>query len=81
MIPLPPLDGGRVAVGLLPRPLARPLAQLERVGLLILILAMFLVPFMAAELLHIEFNPIAWLIGPPYAALFRFFLEVAGVLR
>ena len=27
MLPLPPLDGGRVAVGLLPRPLAYPLAR------------------------------------------------------
>ena len=33
MFPLPPLDGGRVAVGLLPLPLARPLASLERWGL------------------------------------------------
>src|SRR4051794_8019214 len=29
MLPSPPLDGGRVAVGLLPRPLALPLARLE----------------------------------------------------
>ncbi|MEY9437177.1 Zn-dependent protease [Bradyrhizobium elkanii] len=29
MMPIPPLDGGRVAVGLLPRPLAIPLARLE----------------------------------------------------
>jgi Zn-dependent protease len=29
MLPIPPLDGGRVAVGLLPRPLALPLARLE----------------------------------------------------
>ena len=31
MLPLPPLDGGRVAVGLLPAPLAIQLARLERV--------------------------------------------------
>ena len=37
MIPLPPLDGGRVAVGLLPRFLACPLARLERYGMLIVI--------------------------------------------
>src|ERR1700722_2127087 len=42
MIPLPPLDGGRVAVGLLPRALGRPLARLERAGMLILIVALFL---------------------------------------
>src|SRR6266404_7213008 len=38
MLPLPPLDGGRVAVGLLPRFLAYPLARLERYGMLILLL-------------------------------------------
>ena len=29
MLPIPPLDGGRVAVGLLPRVLAYPLSRLE----------------------------------------------------
>ncbi len=35
--PLPPLDGGRVLVGLLPRPLSAKLARVERFGFLILI--------------------------------------------
>ena len=37
LFPLPPLDGGRVAVGLLPRGLAFPLARLEPYGMFILI--------------------------------------------
>ena len=37
MFPLPPLDGGRIAVSILPDFLARPLARLEPYGLLILI--------------------------------------------
>ena len=37
LIPMPPLDGGRIAVGMLPNVLAIPLARLERWGLLILI--------------------------------------------
>ncbi len=37
LIPLPPLDGGRIAVGLLPMQFAAPLAQLERYGLFILV--------------------------------------------
>ena len=44
MIPLPPLDGGRVAVGLLPRPLAIPFARLERFGMLILIFLLLVLP-------------------------------------
>lgn len=37
LFPLPPLDGGRIAVGLLPDALAVPLARLERYGMAILI--------------------------------------------
>jgi Zn-dependent protease len=78
MIPLPPLDGGRVAVGLLPRPLARPLARLERTGMLILILIMFLVPFGAAELGY-DFNPLAWLLVPIFNLLLEGVATLAGL--
>jgi Zn-dependent protease len=44
MIPLPPLDGGRVAVGLLPRALAVPLARLERFGFVVLLLLVLVLP-------------------------------------
>jgi len=37
LLPLPPLDGGRVAVGLLPGPLAWRLSRLEPYGFFILI--------------------------------------------
>jgi Zn-dependent protease len=78
MIPLPPLDGGRVAVGLLPRALGRPLARLERAGMLILIVALFLVPFLAGELGY-NFNPVAWLLLPPFNALFHAIVTLAGL--
>jgi Zn-dependent protease len=35
LLPIPPLDGGRVAVGLLPRAAAEPLARLEPFGFII----------------------------------------------
>jgi Zn-dependent protease len=44
LLPIPPLDGGRVAVGLLPLALARIWAQLERAGILIVLLAVFILP-------------------------------------
>ena len=50
MLPIPPLDGGRVAVGLLPRPLAAPLARLEPYGMLILIGLLILLPLAGAQL-------------------------------
>ena len=44
LLPIPPLDGGRIAVGLLPLELARRWAQLERYGILLVILVVFLLP-------------------------------------
>ena len=49
MMPIPPLDGGRVAVGLLPRPLADPLARLEPLGMLILIGILILLPLAGSQ--------------------------------
>src|SRR4051812_24537206 len=50
MMPTPPLDGGRVAVGLLPRVLAYPLSRLEPYGMLILIGLLILLPVIGAQL-------------------------------
>ena len=50
MLPLPPLDGGRVAVGLLPNALAVPLSRLEPYGMLILIGLLILLPVVGAQL-------------------------------
>jgi Zn-dependent protease len=44
LLPIPPLDGGRVVVGLLPLELARVWAQLERYGILIVLGLVFLLP-------------------------------------
>jgi Zn-dependent protease len=41
LLPLPPLDGGRIAVSLLPNHLARPFSQIERYGFFILIALLF----------------------------------------
>ena len=49
MMPIPPLDGGRVAVGLLPRALAVPLARLEPVGMLILIGLLIVLPLAGSQ--------------------------------
>jgi Zn-dependent protease len=49
MMPIPPLDGGRVAVGLLPRFLAYPLSRLEPFGMLILIGILILLPLAGSQ--------------------------------
>jgi Zn-dependent protease len=49
MLPIPPLDGGRVAVGLLPKWLAAPLARLEPYGMLILIGLLIILPLAGSQ--------------------------------
>jgi Zn-dependent protease len=50
MFPLPPLDGGRIAIGVLPDALASPLARLEPYGMLILIGLLFILPMLGTQL-------------------------------
>ncbi|HML09452.1 MAG TPA: site-2 protease family protein [Stellaceae bacterium] len=76
MLPLPPLDGGRVAVGLLPRALAMPLARLEPYGMLIL-MGLFFLSYLSAQAGY-ALNPFYWLIAVPANALIRFVLVVTG---
>jgi len=76
MLPFPPLDGGRVAVGILPRFLARPLARVEPYGMMILML-IFVVSYIGARS-GSGFNLLGWLIGVPADALIRLVLLVTG---
>jgi Zn-dependent protease len=77
MLPLPPLDGGRVAVGLLPRSLAYPLARLEPLGIPILLLLLFVLPWVGRQI-GINLNILAYVIGVPMEALIRFVLTITG---
>ncbi len=61
MIPVPPLDGVRLAVGLLPKYYSYQLAKLERYGLFIIIGGLFLLPLLGKEI-GIPLEPIHWFI-------------------
>ena len=50
LLPLPPLDGGRILVGILPKALAAPIAQIEPYGLLIIIALLIFLPMLGAQL-------------------------------
>jgi Zn-dependent protease len=76
LLPLPPLDGGRVAVGLLPRPLARRLAAIEPYGMMILI-GLILVSYLGIRF-GLGFSLLGWLIGGPADWLYQFVLAVTG---
>jgi Zn-dependent protease len=77
MIPLPPLDGGRVAVGLLPDVLARPLAGLERYGILIIIGMLFVLPMLGSQLGK-DLNVLSWLFSGPANAVIGTILHLTG---
>jgi len=77
LIPLPPLDGGRVAVGLLPNVLAAPLARLAPYGMGIVIGAFFILPILAAQLgLHLDL--FAQLVERPTSAIIDTILRLTG---
>ncbi len=78
MIPLPPLDGGRVAVGLLPPAIASPLATLERFGLFIIIALLF-VPRWIGNELGADLDIIGSWVGGTVMFLFRVVVGMAGL--
>jgi Zn-dependent protease len=77
MLPLPPLDGGRVAVGLLPNALAFPLARLEPYGIMILLLLLFLLPYVGSQI-GLDLNLLGRVIAGPTDLLIRLVLAVTG---
>jgi len=79
MIPLPPLDGGRVAVGLLPPTLARQFSRIERFGFIILLSALFLLPYLGRQV-GVDLNIFAWLVGAPTEYLMRWLLTSFGLI-
>jgi Zn-dependent protease len=77
MMPIPPLDGGRVAVGILPRPLAMPLARLEPFGMLILIAILILLP-LAGSQFGLNLDVISQVLRKATDAIIRFILLLTG---
>ncbi len=77
MLPIPPLDGGRVAVGLLPNVLAVPLARLEPYGMLILIGILILLP-LAGSQLGLNLDVISVILRTLTGYVLRLLLVVTG---
>lgn len=73
MLPIPPLDGGRVAVGLLPRSLAAPLARIEPVGLVIVIGLFVVLPMLGTGI-----DPMRLLLLEPARVLIDVIAIVTG---
>jgi Zn-dependent protease len=77
MLPILPLDGGRVLTGLLPSRLAARYAATERYGLMIVLGLAFIVP-MIADQLGCRVNPLAWVLLPMIQAVYRVLLTLTG---
>ncbi len=72
MLPIPPLDGGRVAVGLLPPRLAAPYARLEGAGMFIVLGMLFILPMMGLNLF-------IWLVAIPVQVLGGLVFTMVGL--
>jgi Zn-dependent protease len=77
MLPLPPLDGSKVVAPFLPIELARPYLALERFGMLILLLLVFVAPVLAARS-GIDFDVFRWLVRDPALEVMRVILSAVG---
>ncbi|WP_027283973.1 site-2 protease family protein [Rubritepida flocculans] len=73
LFPVPPLDGGRILVGLLPLRAAMAWARLEPVGLFLVIGVLFLLPMAVPE-----FRPMDWFVRELVRPAFSLVLRAAG---
>jgi len=79
LFPLPPLDGGRIVVGLLPNELANRFARLERYGMMILIGFVIVLPLLGSQL-GVDLSFVSHFISISTGAVIRVILRLTGNL-
>ena len=77
LFPLPPLDGGRIAVGLLPQILGKQLARVEPYGKVILLAILIVVPLLGTQL-HLNFDFASQAISAATHAVIGTILRLTG---
>ena len=77
LFPLPPLDGGRIAVGLLPNVLGKPLARLDPYGMMILIGLLIILPLLGSQL-GVDLSFVSHLISSATGTVIRAILRWTG---
>ena len=77
LFPLPPLDGGRIAVGVLPNAVAFPLARLEPYGMIILIGLLFILPILGAQF-GVDLSIVSQVISSSTGAIIDAILRLTG---
>jgi Zn-dependent protease len=76
LLPIPPLDGGRIMVGILPFRLAMAWAGLERAGIAVVLLVVFLLPTLLGQM-GIRFNPVNDLLNEVVPQAMKLVLRLA----
>ena len=78
MLPVPPLDGGRVLTGLLPPRLAFRFARMERFGIAIVV-ALIVFPPLIGQQLGADFSVLSWVLLPPVEFVIRIIATIAVI--
>jgi Zn-dependent protease len=77
MLPIPPLDGGRILVGILPEPLARPLAGMEKSGFVLLIGLLFILPLLGSQI-GVDLNFFGEMLGRAVEFLLHLMIRIVS---
>jgi Zn-dependent protease len=77
LFPIPPLDGGRIMVGVLPKAMAAPVARLEPYGIAILLGILIVLPLLGAQL-GVDLNIVSRVIRVVTGAILEGILRLTG---
>jgi Zn-dependent protease len=77
LFPLPPLDGGRILVGVLPKAMAAPVARLEPYGTVILLVLLIVLPMLGAQL-GVDLSIVSHIIAVSTGAILDVILRLTG---
>jgi Zn-dependent protease len=77
LFPIPPLDGGRILVGVLPKAMAAPVARLEPYGIPILLGVLIVLPLLGAQL-GVDLNIVSRVIRVVTGAILEGILRLTG---
>ena len=77
LFPIPPLDGGRILVGVLPKAMAAPVVRLEPFGIAILLGVLIVLPLLGAQL-GVDLNIVSRVIRVLTGAIVDVILRLTG---
>ncbi len=77
LFPLPPLDGGRILVGVLPKAMAARVARLEPYGIPILLGLLIVLPMLGAQL-GMDLSIVSHIIAVSTGAILKVILRLTG---